>query len=72
MKACPQQSVALVDHGILKNFEMSRSPLVASRIRTGTAAARSARRGFAPGHLIVQKQQIPDERRSFAQIDRTD
>jgi len=38
--------VVLVDHGVLKDFEMSRSPLVASHIPMGTDAANSVLRPF--------------------------
>jgi len=42
----PAQSVALVDHGVLKNFEMSRSPLVGFPIRTAMADGSSVQHRF--------------------------
>jgi TldD protein len=40
------QRVALVDHGVLKNFEMSRSPLKDFQHSNGTGGDRSAQNRF--------------------------
>jgi TldD protein len=51
----PAQRVALVDHGVLKNFEMSRSPLVGFEHSNGHGRRQL---GYAPvsrqGNLIVE------------------
>ena len=63
----PAQNVQLVDHGVLKTFLMSRSPLVTIPHSNGHGRRQL---GFVPvarqGNLIVSSSQHRDQRRSCA------
>jgi len=66
----PAQPVALVDHGVLKNFEMSRSPLVGfSAFERPWQAATRRNAGFAAGQPDRAKQQDGDQRAAPRQAD---
>jgi len=58
MKACRRMRVVLVDHGVLKDFEMSRSPLVGiCPFERARQAAARGNTGFTARKLDRAKQQ---------------
>jgi predicted Zn-dependent protease len=63
------QRVSLVEHGVLKNFEMSRSPLVGFQHRTATAAPARRNTGVSrQGNLIVQSSKTVTNARLRAKL----
>jgi len=69
----PAQRVPLVDHGVLKSFEMSRSPLVRiSSFKRAWEAAARCNAGFAARQPDRAKQQDGNQCAAARQADRVD
>ena len=65
------QRVTLVDHGVLKNFEMSRQPLLGFLHSNGHGRRQiGLRAGFAPGKFDRREQPSRDQRRAAQDADR--
>jgi len=66
----PAQRVMLVDHGVLKSFEMSRSPLVGFPTSNGHGRRQLGDAGFPPRQSDCGKQQDRHKRGTAGKADR--